>query len=361
MNYQLGHESFVSIVINNYNYERYLRAAIESALNQTSPQVEVIVVDDGSTDHSREVICDYGDRVIPIFKNNGGQASAMNVGFARSHGDFVIFLDADDILLPDTAQRVVEIFQTNEAIAKIQYRMEVVDAQGRRTGHLKPASYLPLQSGDLRRHELEFPFDLVRMATSGNVFPAWVLRQIFPIPENDFRLGADWYLTHLTSLFGPVSFLAEVGAYYRVHGANKYEQATPVLELDHIRKIIIDDNMTRIYLEKYADQLHLSRYPGEILSVSDVGNRMISLKLDPRQHPLSGDRLGRLMWMGMRASLRRFDVAWPMKVLFLGWFAAIRFAPRRLAVWLAEVFVFPEKRKSVNGILEDFHVSHGKH
>jgi len=351
----MSEELLVSIVINNYNYERFLSEAINSALNQTYRDVETIVVDDGSTDHSCEVIGKYGDRVVPIFKDNGGQASALNAGFARSHGDIVIFLDADDVLLPDTVQRVVAIFQTNEAIAKIQYRMEVIDAQGRRTGRLKPAPHLPLQSGDLRRHELEFPFDLVRMATSGNAFPARVLRQIFPIPENDFKLGADWYVTHLTSLFGPVSFLADVGAYYRVHGGNNYELAAPVLQLDHIRMTITDDNITRVYLERYADRLQLKRYPGEILSVSNVGNRMISLKLDPGRHPFPGDRLGRLMGMGMRASLRRFDVAWPMKLLFLGWFTAIGLAPKVLAIWLAEVFLFPEKRQPINTILGTFH------
>jgi glycosyltransferase involved in cell wall biosynthesis len=312
-------------------------------------------VDDGSTDHSREVIREYGDRVIPLFKDNGGQASALNAGFARSHGDIVIFLDADDVLLPDTAQRVAEVFQANETIAKIQYRMEVIDAHGRRTGRFKPAPHLPLQSGDLRRHELEFPFDLVRMATSGNAFPAKVLHQIFPIPENDFRLGADSYVTHLSSLFGPICFLLDVGAYYRVHGGNKYEQETPVLELDHIRKIIVDDDITRRYLEKYADQLQLARHPGEILSVSDIANRMISLKLDPSRHPISGDKLGRLLWMGIRASLRRFDVAWLMKILFLGWFMALGTAPRSMARWLAEVFLFPEKREPINKILGNLH------
>jgi len=360
MNHHLGPEPFVSIVINNYNYGQYLGEAIDSALDQTFRNVEIIVVDDGSTDRSRDVISDYGDRVIAIFKDNGGQASALNTGFARSRGEILIFLDADDILLSDTAQRVVETFLTNEAIAKIQYRMEVIDAQGQRTGRLKPAPHLPLQSGDLRRHELEFPFDLVRMATSGNAFPARVLRQIFPIPENDFRLGGDSYVTHLTSLFGPVSFLPDVGAYYRVHGGNNYEQITPVLELDHIRQAITYEKLTRLYLEKYADQLHLSRYPGEILSVSDVANRLISLKLDSGQHPLPGDRLWRLVWMGIRASLRRFDVAWAMKVLFLGWFTAMGLAPRRLAWWLAEIFLFPEKRKFINRILGDFHDNNRK-
>src|SRR5687768_5034795 len=90
----------VSVVINNYNYGRYLGPAIDSALQQSYPCVEVIVVDDGSTDHSRAVIAGYGHRIIPIYKANGGQASALNAGYEESQGEIVIFLDADDLLGP---------------------------------------------------------------------------------------------------------------------------------------------------------------------------------------------------------------------------------------------------------------------
>jgi glycosyltransferase involved in cell wall biosynthesis len=117
----------VSIIINNYNYGRFLKEAIDSTLNQSYPKTEVIVVDDGSTDNSRQIIANYGQRIIPVLKHNGGQASALNAGFAHSHGEVVIFLDADDILLPETVQRVVDIFQGNPDIARVQYRLEIMD------------------------------------------------------------------------------------------------------------------------------------------------------------------------------------------------------------------------------------------
>ena len=102
--------SRVSILVNNCNYGRFLGAAVDSALAQTHDDTEVIVVDDGSVDDSREVIATYGSRVQAELKPNGGQASAMNVGFSRCRGDVVIFLDADDVLLPDTAERVAQAF-----------------------------------------------------------------------------------------------------------------------------------------------------------------------------------------------------------------------------------------------------------
>ncbi len=113
-------QPLITIIINNYNYSLFLKAAIESALGQNYPAVEVVVVDDGSTDDSREIIGQYGRRVLAVLKENGGQASAFNAGFARSQGKFIIFLDADDMLLPDTARQVSEIFQANPSAAKIE-------------------------------------------------------------------------------------------------------------------------------------------------------------------------------------------------------------------------------------------------
>ena len=90
----------VSVIVNNYNYGHFLSEAIDSALAQTYTRTEVIVVDDGSTDDSSEIIAGYGDRIIPVLKENGGQASAFNAGFAKSRGDVICFLDADDYLFP---------------------------------------------------------------------------------------------------------------------------------------------------------------------------------------------------------------------------------------------------------------------
>src|SRR6188768_2225570 len=113
----------VSIVIDNYNYARFLRAAVDSALAQAYPRVEVVVVDDGSTDDSREVIARYGDRISAVFKPNGGQASAFNAGFAASHGDLVLFLDSDDVLLPSAVAAAADVFAGHAGarpLAKVQ-------------------------------------------------------------------------------------------------------------------------------------------------------------------------------------------------------------------------------------------------
>jgi hypothetical protein len=347
-----------SIIVNNYNYGRYLNQAIDSALRQSYKHLEVIVVDDGSTDNSVDVIRSYGNQVIPVIKPNGGQGSAFNAGFASSHGEVIIFLDSDDLLAPGAVEAVVKAFQETPEAVRVQYRMEVVDADGRPTGILKPFQHMPLRSGDLRRHVLTFPFDIPWMPTSGNAFSASTLRQILPVPEEEYRILADYYLSNITPLFGPLLFLEQVLAFYRVHGGNSYEQLQPEIDLDQVRKTIIHARNTRKYLEKFSEREGAetgSKEQEEILSVSYVANRLVSYKLDPKQHPAKEDTLWKIFSQGIAASLRRFDVSWVMRAGFILWFMAMTAAPRKLSAWLGSAFLYPQRRKSLNSILESLH------
>jgi glycosyltransferase involved in cell wall biosynthesis len=341
----------VDIVIDNYNYGRFLEEAIDSALAQDYSPSRVIVVDDGSTDDSREVIARFADRVTTVFKENGGQASAFNAGWTHCRGDAVIFLDSDDVLLPQAAQRIAAAFAAAPQAVKVQCGMAVIDEGGQPTGELKPAPHEALPGGDLRRSMLTFPFDLRRMATSANAFSTPALRRIMPVPEGEFAQSADWYLQHLVPLLGDVVSLGETCVYYRVHGNNSYELADPVLDLNRVRKSVLYAAATRRHLRRMAGELGLSLPSGPILSVADLANRLISRKLEPEAHPLPGDRVGRLALGGAVAALRRFDVRWPMKLMFIAWFAAMACAPRGAAKRLAEVFLFPQHRRRINNLL----------
>jgi glycosyltransferase involved in cell wall biosynthesis len=350
----------VSIIINNYNYGTYLQDAIESALNQSYPAVELIVVDDGSTDNSREIIHSFRDSITGILKPNAGQASAFNTGLALSQGEVVIFLDSDDMLVPGTAEHVVRAFSEHPGTAKVQYRMEIIDAAGIRTGVTKPASHLPVSTGDLRSQILAFPFDLTWMATSGNAFAAQVLRQIFPIPEGDYRILADFYLAHLAPLCGRVVALDQVGAYYRVHGRNSFALSGPTIDLDHVRQMIAYSEITQKHIRRFARQLGLENSAAastEMLSVSSVAERLISIKLDPERHPVAGDSVGGLFRLGVRAARGRFDASLALKLTFALWFAAMAVAPRPQTRWLAEQFYFPEARGELNRLFGMMHGS----
>jgi hypothetical protein len=340
----------VDVVVNNHDYARFLPAAIESALAQTHARTRVIVVDDGSTDSSRELLGEYEERATVVLKENGGQASALNAGMRHSEGDVVIFLDADDTLDPEAAARAAAEFAADPAVAKVQYRMRVIDAEGNPTGALKPAAHLPMPAGDLVRSELAFPYDLVWMSTSANAFRAEPLRRVLPIPEQDFRLCADWYLVHLTTLLGKVVSLGEVGGSYRLHGANSYEPQSPEVDLAQLRKSICFARDTSRELLRLAGELGIPR-PERILSLADLANRMISLRLDPKLHPIPGDRRLGLVLDSVRAARRRANVSAAMKPAFVAWFVAMSLSPRRLARTLAELFLFPARRNSLNSLL----------
>lgn len=344
----------VDVIIDNCNYAQFLAAAIDSALAQTYSNVKVIVVDDGSTDRSREVIEAYGNRICPVLKANGGQASAFNAGFAASHGDVVIFLDADDVLRPDIAALVLAAAVADPAVAKIQYRLEVLDEAGVPTGAVKPHAHLPIPAGDVRREELAQPFDLTWMPTSGNAFPRWVLQRLLPIPEDEFARGADWYLQHLPPLLGPVVSLPMIGGGYRVHGGNSYEPADARLDLAHVRSAVSYAAVTSRHLLRLADELALDR-PEDVLSVADIANRIVSRRLEPDRHPIAGDRVPRLVVLGWRATARRVDAGFAVRAMFAAWFAAMAIAPRPMARRLAETFLFAERRTRLNRLLGRLH------
>jgi hypothetical protein len=211
----------VSVIISCFNYGRYVGEAIRSALEQVGAGAQVIVVDDGSQDGSRDAIAAFGKRVTAIFKDNGGQASALNVGFDASAGEAVIFLDADDVLLPSAAAAIAQAL-SNRELAKAHWPMPVIDAAGRPTGELMDAE---LAEGDLRRYALEQgPLSEMTMpsaAMSGNAFPRWLLERVMPIPEEPYRIGADEYLFGLAPAFGPIIRLHPLSL-YRMHGENAH-------------------------------------------------------------------------------------------------------------------------------------------
>lgn len=220
-------DPLVSIVINNFNYARYLPTAIGSALDQTYPDVEVIVVDDGSTDNSAQVIHKWSDQIQIICKSNGGQPSALNAGFAASRGELVIFLDADDVLQITAAESTVHAFTVGTS--KVHWRLFDIDGNGNLTGNITPRYELP--DGNLQlAYAQSGPEALPFPPTSGNAWSRAFLTEVFPLPtlEEMRTAGSDKYLSALAPMFGAVRSIRSPQACYRIHGGNNY--ATMALE-----------------------------------------------------------------------------------------------------------------------------------
>src|SRR5207244_7907396 len=213
----MANDPLASIIVNNYNYAHFLREAIDSSLEQTYKNVEVIVVDDGSTDRSQEVIAGYGNRVAPLFKQNGGQNSALNAGFSLSRGEVIIFLDSDDVLLPTTVEKAVQSFNDSN-VANVHWPLWLIDENSLRSGQVWPPG--SLTDGYFRDAIIrEGPHAAnVSSPTSGNAWSRSFLRDVAPIPEAEFWNHGDTYLNTLAPLFGTVKSIREPQGCYRVHG-----------------------------------------------------------------------------------------------------------------------------------------------
>jgi glycosyltransferase involved in cell wall biosynthesis len=341
----------VSIIINNYNYDRFLPAAIDSALNQTYPHTEVIVVDDGSTDRSPTIIAQYQSRIRPILKPNGGQASAFNAGFAISQGDIVIFLDSDDMLLPDTAQQVVNVWQQQPDIAKVQYQLQVMDGEGHTTDKIIPdRRYMP--SGDLRSHIVKF-HSYGCPPTSGNAFSAAYLRQIMPMPEHEYRIVADEYINNLIPVLGSIVSLHQVGALYRMHGNNHF--CSPIQgmeEPERLRRNLRINLETRDRQRKLFNERYATHYQNiGIWEVAYLKTRITSLKLDRPNHPLPQDKLLPLCIQGCIAALISPYMRLRGRALFIFWFLGMLMIPTLKAKSFTEVLLYPEERKRLKQVL----------
>lgn len=209
----------VSIIIDNYNYAPYLKAAIDSALNQTYTDIEVIVVDDGSTDESLEIIQSYGNKIIPVIKENGGQASAFNAGFAASKGDVICFLDSDDTFLPEKVSEVVNVLEENRDISWCFHALKLLNVDRNKfiKNAYEPRSYKWDCSSQIKN--LKLPF--IPSATSGLCFKRHLLELILPMPEA-IKITSDNYLKFTVLALSKGFFLNKHLSIQKIHGANAY-------------------------------------------------------------------------------------------------------------------------------------------
>lgn len=321
----------VSVVIPNYNYERYLGTAIDSALALDWPSVEVIVVDDGSTDGSRAVIEGYGERVRAIYKDNGGQTDACNVGFAACRGELVIFLDSDDVLGPSLMRAVAEVW--HPGVAKVQCQMQIIDAGGQPIGTIFPR-YRGRPTPERVRHWAAVSGAYPTPPGSGNVYSAQALRRIFPLDGNES--ASDSYLLAAAPFLGDVVTIAQPLVSYRVHGKNDGAMA----EFDASK--FGREVQRAAWRFQYSKAV--AREAGAVLSdsafnrsMTTLAYRLASLRLLPEKHPVPEDTIAAVMQDFFRAVLVPQGLSWSGRTALLLWALAVSGMPRaaaeRLVTW----------------------------
>ncbi len=295
-----------SIVITSHCGARFIGQAISSALAQTADGVEVVVIDDGSTDESRRIIEGYGHAIRAVFQEHRGQAAAMLAGFRASTGDVILFLDGDDLLYPDAIARMRSRFR--HGVAKVQARLDLIDERSRPLGRQTPP--MPMPSGDLTPLVLRHGW-YPAPPTSGNAFTRAAVDGLLPVPESyaglrtaDGRLTvSDRYLSVLGALRGEVVSVPEPLGAHRLHAGRRAVQNEALLA--EVRR--------RIERTAALDHLVRSSARARRLSVSaDIGlgtpnrvkERLLSLVLDPAGHPVPSDTCRMLVRAGVAAAWR---------------------------------------------------------
>lgn len=319
-------QPLVSIIVNNYNYAQFLSQAIDSVLDQTYLRVEVILVDDCSTDQSHEIIFGYGDHIKPIFHaDNGKQGAAFNSGFAQSQGDIVLFLDADDYLYPYAIERIVRAWKPE--LSKVHYRLAVVDSEGNSRGFSYPQGN-SLASDNVSQSVIEVG-TYIGVPTSGNAISRRALEKVMPIPA-EFNTVSDDYLSVLIPLYGEVAAIEECLGSYRIHTSNQW--AMSEVSSDRFHRFIRHDLRRCELIRQYGTELGYD-VPNDLYMrfFGRAWSRLASLKLDPQQHPVQDDRAAVLAYQGIRSLWSYSKYNWQKRTIFSLWFIWVSTTPRWLA------------------------------
>src|SRR4051794_16822767 len=293
----------VSVIITCFNYGRFVDRAIESVLGYGYDNLELIVVDDGSTDNSQEVIARYAHLgVVNHWQENGGVARAANAGLDLATGKYFCFLAADDEWTPDRLERPLEILESKPHVGLVYTDMEIIDEDG---NLLRPSYFAWMQteppSGDL----LPWLFN-TNVVPGGTLVCRTELRRLWhPIPEQ-LRIE-DWFIAFQVACEHEIEYVPVKGIRYRQHGSNMNLgriDRTPLLidELQNRRIMLGHPVVERLDpVVFYPSLAAIDRNPAEIFDAVTVtdAERLEGSRLADEALELARDR-------DLVAALRRF-------------------------------------------------------
>lgn len=332
----------VSIIVVNFNNERFLAEAIDSALGQEHPRCEVLVADDCSTDNSRAVIAGYGDRIRSVLREvNGHQIAALNSAWPLARHPILIFLDSDDVLFPHAAATVAGAW--TDATVKAQFLLASIDEHGRQLGHVIP-KYPPNLDTATLRSELLRTGGSPNSPATGNAYSRSLLERIradggFDI-ENSREHWMDAILECNAPFYGEVATLYEPLACYRIHGSNLFAMNTIDSRLFTAR--------CRTFELKVDYLARRCRFWGIEFDATAARNgsiwlsecRLAAAKL--QQHS-ADQRVSTIVWRAIRACISA-QLPQADRLMRIVWFVGVAAAPRAFARWLIVFRFLPGQR-----------------
>lgn len=217
--------ALVSVIIPAYNAEQFVGDAIQSALAQRHDPVEVIVIDDGSSDGTGEVAVRYPGVVLITQPNSGFGSSPRNLGFRRSSGEFVCFLDADDLLAPERTASQARFLRQHPSVGVVFSDYQNFDATGRwRMTHFDTCHRLRAELSGRRECVLEHPRRALAAEHFGITGSVMIRREVLgglaKVWDETLRAGEDFDLFYRLAAVADVGVIDEVGMFRRLHSSN---------------------------------------------------------------------------------------------------------------------------------------------
>ena len=210
----MNSKPLVSVIIPCFNSELFIQDCVESVLKQTYENIEIILIDDGSTDESLSKIEQFSTKIMILKKENQGAASARNLGIRNSNGSYIAFLDSDDIWHPEKIERQVQRITEKQ--------LDLVYCGGESFGHIGvTTTYAPEFSGDCYRKFLEFPTRAIIVLGCSTAMIRKSILELSGDFDSEFSGAAeDWDFFRRFCKYGKVDFLNESLVKYRVHDMN---------------------------------------------------------------------------------------------------------------------------------------------
>ena len=201
----------VSIVTPSYNQARFIEGTIQSVLSQDYPQIEYLVVDGGSTDHSVDVIRRYADRLTGwVSEKDRGQTDAINKGFARARGEIFAWINSDDTYEPGAVSAAVEFLREHPEVGMVYGDCNYINEQGEVIGrfHSKQTSYRRIRQG----------YNHIPQQTM--FFRAELWKQLGPL-DPSFHFAMDYDLWTRISARSEIKYVPQTWANFRLHTSGK--------------------------------------------------------------------------------------------------------------------------------------------